>query len=116
MLDIAKLKSELSVIYEHNDVSQNTITTFGIHERQQSKTDFDETCKLLDIICPTPMSTVECKRCFSALKRVKTFLKSRMSKEGLKKIIQSILDFDTKVIDIFFPAWKSRRINFMYKK
>nr|CAI5869883.1 unnamed protein product [Callosobruchus analis] len=83
-----------------------------------------ETYKLLDIICTTPMSTAECERCFSTLKRIKTLLRSTMTENLLnalavlsieKKFVQSIPDFDNKVIDVF-SSKKAWRMDFMYKK
>nr|CAH7744206.1 unnamed protein product [Callosobruchus chinensis] len=52
------------------------------------------------------MSTAECERCFSTLKRIKTFLRRTMTEDRLnalavlsieKKFVQSIPDFDNKV-------------------
>nr|CAH7756193.1 unnamed protein product [Callosobruchus chinensis] len=82
-----------------------------------------ETFKLLDIICTTPISTAESERRFSTLKRIKTFLRSTMTENRLnslavlsmeKKFVQSIPDFDNKVIAIF--SKKAMRMDFMYKK
>nr|CAH7720856.1 unnamed protein product [Callosobruchus chinensis] len=83
-----------------------------------------ETFKLLDIICTTTISTTESERCFSTLKRIKTFLRSTMTEDRLnalavlsieKKFVQSIPDFDNKVIEIFSTK-KARRMEIMYKK
>jgi hypothetical protein len=87
------------------------------------KTVLTETFKLVNIICTMPMSTSECERCFSTLKRIKTFLRSTMTEDRLnalavlsieKTFIRSIPDFDNIVIETFSAA-KDRRINFMYK-
>nr|CAH7741790.1 unnamed protein product [Callosobruchus chinensis] len=60
---------------------------------------------------------------FSTLKRIKTFLRSTMAEDRLnalavlsieKKFVQSIPDFDNKVIEIFSTK-KARRMDFMYK-
>ena len=84
---------------------------------------FTESYKLADIICTTPMSTSECERCFSTLKRIKTFLRNTMSQDRLnalavlsieKHYIQGIPDFDNKVIEVFCSK-KNRRMDFLFK-
>nr|CAH7719903.1 unnamed protein product [Callosobruchus chinensis] len=126
MLDSVKLKSELSALYERDDMcdvgSILPLLVFISHNNLEKV--LRETYKLLDIICTTPMSTAECERCFSTLKRIKTFLRSTMTEDRLnalavlsieKKFVQSIPDFDNKVIEIFSTK-KARRMDFMYKK
>ena len=125
-LDSVKLKSELSVIYERDDMCDvgGVLPLLVFIADNNLKNVLTETYKLLDIICTTPMSTAECERCFSTLKRIKTFLRSTMSEDRLnalavlsieKKFIRSIPDFDNKVIDVF-SNMKNRRMDFMYKK
>lgn len=126
MLDSVKLKSELSAIYERDDMCDvsGILPLLVFITDNNLKKVLTETYKLLDIICTTPMSTAECERCFSTLKRIKTFLRSTMSEDRLnalavlsieKKFVQSIPDFDNKVIDVF-SSMKNRRMDFMYKK
>jgi hypothetical protein len=124
-LDSVKLKSELSVIYERDDMLRlNGILALLVFINDNNlKTVLTETFKLVNIICTMPMSTSECERCFSTLKRIKTFLRSTMTEDRLnalavlsieKTFIRSIPDFDNKVIETFSAA-KDRRIDFMYK-
>ena len=69
------------------------------------------------------MTTAESERCFSTLKRIKTFLRNTMAQDRLnalamlsmeKNLIQNIPDFNTKVIEKFATK-KNRRAKFMYK-
>ena len=69
------------------------------------------------------MTTAESERCFSTLKRIKTFLRNTMAQDRLnalamlsmeKNLIQNIPDFNTKVIEKF-ATQKDRRAKFMYK-
>lgn len=126
MLDSVKLKSELSAIYDRDDMCDvsGILPLLVFITNNNLKKVLTETYKLLDIICTTPMSTAECERCFSTLKRIKTFLRSTMSEDRLNalavlsienKFGQSIPDFDNRVIDVF-SSMKNRRMDFMYKK
>ena len=123
-LNKRKLKTELFVLYERNDIwtyltavaLSKTIARDNLHEV------FSEILKLLKILV-TPMTTAEPERCFSTLKRIKTFLRSTMKNERLsalcmlsveKSMIAGIADFNEKVIDHFASA-KNRRVAFVYK-
>jgi hypothetical protein len=48
---------------------------------------FSELIKVLQYICVIPMTTVESKRCFSTLKRIKTFLRNSMSQDRLSALL-----------------------------
>lgn len=70
------------------------------------------------------MTTSEAERCFSSLKRIKTFLRNSMAEDRLtalsmlsieKKFVTEIENFNEKVIDKF-AAKKDRRIELLYKK
>ena len=85
---------------------------------------FSEIVKLLKLIVTIPMTTSEAERCFSTLKRIKTFLRSSMTEERLtalamlsieKDFIRDIPDFNEAVIDKF-AEMKERRMDFMYKQ
>nr|CAI5849443.1 unnamed protein product [Callosobruchus analis] len=126
MLDSVKLKGEFSALYKCNymcDVGGLLPFLVFISGNNLDKV-LRETYKLLNIICTTPMSTAECERCHSTLKRIKTFLRSTMTEARLnalavlsieKKFVQSIPDFDNKVVDVF-SSKKEKRMDFMYKK
>lgn len=125
MLSSSKLKTELSCIYSREDMRSNEgiLSLFTFISENNLKNVFSESCKLLDIICTTPMSTSECERCFSTLKRIKSFLRNTMSEDRLnalaalsieKAFIQNIPDFDNKVTEVFANQ-KHRRMEFFYK-
>lgn len=84
---------------------------------------FSECVKLLKVLLTMPMSTAEAERCFSTLKRVKTFLRNTMSQDRLsalamlsieREFVMKISDFNAKVIDKFARC-KERRAEFLYK-
>ena len=87
-LNKGKLKTELSVLYERNDMwtysaavaLSKTTARDNLHEV------FSEILKLLKILVVTAMTTAEPERCFSTLKRIKTFLRSTMKKERLSAL------------------------------
>lgn len=124
-LDSKKLRTELGVIYCRNEFKciSGAMALFSfIHESNLVET-FGECLKLLKIIITIPMTTSEAERCFSTLKRVKTFLRNSMLQERLtalsmlsieKRFISEIPDFNNKVIDKFAKA-KERRVDFLYK-
>lgn len=51
---------------------------------------FSETVTLLKIIITTPMTTAEAERCFSTLKRIKTFLRNTMTQERLNALAMPV--------------------------
>lgn len=125
-LDKYKLKNELSAIYNRDDFinANSAIAILQLFYNNDLTESFSESMKLLRILCTIPMTSVESERCFSTLKRIKTFLRNTMSQDRLnalcvlsieKKIIQTIPDFNKKVIE-HFASEKCRRIDLMYKK
>ena len=86
-------------------------------------TTFCEITKLLNIIITTPMTTAESERCFSTIKRIKTFLRTTMGNDRLSalamlsiesQLVDQMKDFNEKVIDHFATS-KIRRMDFIYK-
>ena len=80
-------------------------------------TTFCETSKLLKILATTPMTASKSERCFSTLKRIKSFLRSTISNKRLgalavisieSKLVSEIKDFSEKVMD-HFPKSKIKR-------
>ena len=68
---------------------------------------FSETVTLLKNLITTSMSTAGAERCFSTLKRIKTFLRNTMTQDRLnslailsmeKKLVLEMTDFNQKVI------------------
>ena len=69
------------------------------------------------------MTSCEAERCFSTLKRVKTFLRNTISEDRLnalamlsieKNLVRDSIDFNQNVIDIFAQL-KNRRAKFLFK-
>ena len=69
------------------------------------------------------MTSAEAERCFSALKRIKTFLRATMLNERLtalamismeNELISNMEDFNEKVIQ-YFATSKNRRMDFIFK-
>ena len=124
-LDKSKLKTELFVFHEREDMwaftnviaVSKTIAQDNLHEV------FSESLKLLKILFSTPMTTAEPERCFSTLKRIKTVLRSTITNERLSALgmlskeinmIAEIKDFNEKVMD-HFARVKNRRMEFIFK-
>ena len=82
------------------------------------KAAFPNLVKLLQIVLTTVVSTASCERSFSALKRIKTYLRSTMSEQRLndvailsiEKRLAESLSFD-EIIDRFAAVDKNRRIS-----
>lgn len=82
-----------------------------------------EITKLIEILLTIPMTTSEAERCFSTMKRIKSFLRSTMNSERLnalsvlsteKIFISSHPEIKEKIIDLFAQS-KTRRMDFMFK-
>jgi hypothetical protein len=125
MLSKEQMGNELKVMYK-NETFRNLT---GICELLAFLSDnglvdiFPEISKLLEIIIVTPVASAESERCFSTLKRIKTFLRNSMMQERLnalatlsihKEFIKNIPNFINKVIDAF-AVQKNRRGEFLYK-
>ena len=85
---------------------------------------FSETFMLLLICLTTPVSSAVSERCFSTLKRIKTFPENTMTNDRLnalavlfvqKDLIRGISEFNSKVIGKF-ARQKNRRIDFIYEE
>ena len=81
------------------------------------KAAFPTLIKQLQIALTIAVSTAECERSFSALKRIKTFLRSTMSEQRLTNL--ALLSIETQisqnlpldeVVDRFAAADKNRKI------
>ncbi|XP_057658705.1 zinc finger MYM-type protein 1-like [Diorhabda carinulata] len=120
-----KLKTELEIIYRTSDFREVSgavhLLKFLIENNLQG--DFSETFSVLQAIVTMPMTTAEAERCFSTLKRIKTFLRSTMGENRLtalamlsieKQMIQEIPNFNDLVIDKFILK-RDRHIDFEFK-
>ncbi|CAH1103808.1 unnamed protein product [Psylliodes chrysocephalus] len=126
MLSKEKLKIELEVIYMRGDFRNivGALNLLSFMTNNNLDETYSEAIKLLKIVITTPMSTAEPERCFSTLKRIKTFLRNTMNEERLnalammsinKNFVHSIDNFDEKVVEHFVMV-KNRTIDFTYKK
>lgn len=124
-LDKARLKTELSLIYENEEFQscRGALALYQVLMENNLQDTFTETVSLLNILITTPMTTSESERCFSTLKRIKTFLRNTMAQDRLnalamlsieKKLTQELPDFNTRVIEKF-ATQKDRRAKFLYK-
>ncbi|KAL2086792.1 hypothetical protein ACEWY4_017851 [Coilia grayii] len=125
VLNNARLQTELGLIYENPDFRaySSAMALFQLFCKNNLMEVFSETLKLLRIIITTPMTTAESERCFSTLKRIKTFLRNTMAQDRLnalamlsieKRLTHDIPDFNRLVIEKF-AHMKDRRAKFLYK-
>ena len=125
-LDDTKLHSELSVVYSRPEFWQccGTVPLLQLLVESNLAGTFSETVLLLKAIIIVPMTSCEAERCFSTLRRVKTFLRNTMSEDRLnalamlsieKNLIRDSIDFNQNVIDMFAQL-KNRRAKFLFKQ
>lgn len=114
------LQTELTIIYKTLTSGRAAVRwlCFSFFNKNL-KGVFSET--LLHILITTPKTTSESERCFSTLKRIKTFLKNTMSQNRLsalamlsieKRLTKEIPDFNKAVIEKFAQL-KERRAKFL---
>ena len=101
----------------------STMALLKIFTENQLERTFSETLKLTQIALTTPMATAESERCFSTLKRIKSFLRSRMGQDRLNALamlsierdfVRGSPDFNDMVIDTF-ASQKGRRCELLFK-
>ncbi|KAL1279200.1 hypothetical protein QQF64_025873 [Cirrhinus molitorella] len=125
VLNSNKLKTELSLIYSKEEFRTccGAVDLLQLFMENNLVDVFSETVTLLKILITTPMTTAEAERCFSTLKRIKTFLRNSMTQERLnalamlsmeKRLVIEITDFNMKVIEKF-ASQKERRAKFLFK-
>lgn len=124
-LEKSRLKTELQVLYEREELRSvsGAVSLLSLVTQEEMCDTFQETLKLLKVLVTVPMSTSEAERCFSMLKRIKTFLRNSMKEERLsalgmlsaeKAFLNNIEDFNKRVIDLFANK-KERRMDFTYR-
>ncbi|KAJ8335756.1 hypothetical protein SKAU_G00390980 [Synaphobranchus kaupii] len=88
MLNGSKLKTELSLIYSKDEFKAccGAVDLFQLFMENNVAEVFSETVTLLKILITTPMTTAEAERCFSTLKRIKTFLRNTMTQDRLNAL------------------------------
>ncbi|RXM99485.1 Zinc finger MYM-type protein 1 [Acipenser ruthenus] len=116
---------DLQTVYETEDLKnvENALSMLELMIYNNLDRTFQEMSKLLKIVITTPITTAESERCFSTLKRIKTFLRNSMKTEQLnalamlsieKDMMADIPDFNNKVIEKFATI-RHRRANFLYR-
>lgn len=124
-LNFKKLCTELATIYSATDFRRlsGAVSLYSFFKDNKLEETFSEALKLLEILITIPMTSSEAERCFSMLKRIKTFLRNTMSQERLsalamlsieRDLIMEIPDFNQKVIEKF-ASLKERRMDFLFK-
>uniref|UniRef100_A0A6P7F220 Uncharacterized protein LOC114325145 n=1 Tax=Diabrotica virgifera virgifera TaxID=50390 RepID=A0A6P7F220_DIAVI len=86
LINYFKVKTELEVMSDREDFDKNSgvISILQLFINNNLCDTFSECVKLLTVLCTLPMTTVESERCFSTLKRIKTFLrKNTMGEDRL---------------------------------
>ncbi|KAF7204912.1 putative LOC107388297-like protein [Nothobranchius furzeri] len=112
MVNKNKLKTELYLVYENPECRSccGALALYHLLMSYNLQDTFSETVALMNILITTPMTTAEAERCFSTLKRIKTFLRNSMGQEHLnalallsieRELVWSMPDFNEKVIDHF---------------
>ncbi|KAM4628575.1 zinc finger MYM-type protein 1-like [Polymixia lowei] len=123
VLNKNKLKTELSLIYSHDEFKncKSALAVYHLFMENNLQDTFSETVTLLKILITTPMITTESERCFSTLKRIKTFLRNIMTQDHLnalamlsmeKKLTKDIPDFNRRVIEKFASVKERERFLF----
>ncbi|XP_016117310.1 uncharacterized protein [Sinocyclocheilus grahami] len=118
-LNKVKLKTELSLIYDSPEFKGccGALALYQVLLKYNLQDTFSETVTLLNILITTPMTTAEAERCFSTLKRIKTFLRNVMGQERLnalamlsmeRELVRNMPAFNERVIERF-AALKERR-------
>ena len=125
MIDSFQLGRELEVFYKRPEMHlyNGLISLLDFITSQNLKESFHEMTKLIEILITIGMTTSEAERCFSALNRIKTFLRNSMGQDRLNSLcmlaiertfINSFSTFKDKIIDSFVRA-KNRRMDFILK-
>lgn len=120
-----KLETELQIFYFRKEFHNfnGLLSLLNALNEENLASVFSETIKLIKILVTIPMTTAEPERCFSTLKRVKSYLRNTMNQERLtalsmisieKNMISQITNFNEKVIEKFCQC-KYRRMDFIFK-
>ena len=128
-LDISLLQSfiehydlAIELIQAKKILHKKDITTIAgaIQELLPLKVAFPELLKLLQMSLTLAVSTTQCERSFSSLKRIKSSLRSTMSEDRLNNLaILSIEKTDLNVeivVDVFASKHNNRRSRTLYSK
>ena len=110
MIDKERLETEQKVFYCRSDIHEYCKLTELLKFILENNLDdiLSEITKLLKILLTIPMTTSETERCFSTLKRIKTFLRSTMNSERLNAL--AVLSME-KIFLSSHPEIKEKIIN-----
>ncbi|MEQ2160983.1 hypothetical protein GOODEAATRI_004976 [Goodea atripinnis] len=106
MLNKTKLKAELALICttEWFRRCSGAVALYQVFMGNNFQDTFSETVALLKIPILTPMTTAESVRCFSSVKRIKTFLRKTMSQDCLWELEQTVEYHQYSEMDDSFSA------------
>jgi len=125
MIDKERLETELGVFFSRPDLHDYDKLIDLLKFILENNLDdvLGEITKLVKVLLTIPMTTTEPERCFSMLKRIKTFLRSTVNQESLialavisaeKAFFDSTPNIKEKVINLFGQT-KARRMDFTFK-
>ncbi|XDV11419.1 hypothetical protein PO909_000365 [Leuciscus waleckii] len=112
MLNKAKLKTELSLIYESPEFKGccGALALYQVLLKYNLQDTFSETVALLNILITTPMTTAEAERNVMGQERLNALAMLSMERE----LVRNMPAFNERVID-HFATLKERRAKFQYK-
>ena len=118
------LVNELKTFYKREEMHKcGMVKILAEMEENNLVTSFTEIAKLLNILIAIPMCSTEAERTFSALKRIKTYLRNTMGQSRLnslsvlsigRDLVADCDSFNSKVMEIFIKK-KERKMHFTYK-
>ena len=124
MIPTKQLELELRCMYSNPKFSSagTALNLFQILRNISLTKTFPAVSQLCNIILTTPISSADSERCFSTLKRIKTFSRNRMGQDRLNALavlsihkdeIKTIQSFNDLVIERF-AAKKTRRAEYLF--
>ena len=125
MIHKEKLETELKVFYCRFDIHEYSKLVDLLKLILENNLDnvLSEITKLIKILLTIPMTTSQPERCFSTLKRIKTFIRSTMNFERInalaalsmqKSFFNSHPEIRGRIIFLFAQI-KTRRMHFIFK-
>lgn len=103
--DFPKLKSKLSIVYSSNQFHNKNINDFLDNLRLNDlESTLREVTKLAILILTISTTSALAERSFSALKRIKTYLKNNQNQKRLSDL--SLLSIEKELLFTFSPLTK----------
>jgi len=118
--DIDELDSELCIWYDFK-IKNNLVSIDDIHKafkEKNLKSIFPNIFTLLSIFLTVPISSAECERAFSCLKRLKTSLRSTIEQDRLSSLAvaninrNELINLDENILIEIFESCKNIRLEF----